>query len=180
MTKKDFLRLVIKLFGLYGLVLTLFHSVPSLFTYSISGFDIWLAIYVLVVVAVTVAIYALLIRNVDLLIRWLRLDQGFDDDQIIIGNFDGLKLVSFAVLIIGGLLFIDYFPSFIYNCYFAFKEHVGTQNELFSLFQYETAGVQYFDWAIATMNLIIGYLLIMNYSKVARWVMGVNKKNENQ
>lgn len=176
MTKKDFLRTIIKLFGLYSLILTLFQFVPSLLSYSNVEFDIWFMVPLIAVTGIIIAIYIFLINKPDLIIERLNLDKGFDDNRIEFGNFDSNQLVSFATILIGGFLIIDYFPSFLNNCYYAFKENAQS-NGLGGLIDSFTPKTQYFDWAIATMNIIIGFLLLTNYKNVAKWVTNTNKKN---
>jgi len=166
MSKKDFFRVIIKLFGLYSLVMTLFSVIPTVFSYSMQGIDLVSVLLALAVIAIIVGIYIFLLQKVDVVIQWLKLDKGFDDDRIEIGNFDSVKLVSFATILIGGFLIVDYFPSFIHNCYLAFRENIQPNgiNNLFGTFN---EGAYYFDWAISTMNIILGYLLLTNYRRVA-------------
>ena len=121
MSKRDFFRTIIKLFGLYSLILSLFQLFPALINFSYMGFSLWSVISVLGLTAIIIAIYVFLVNKPDLIIDWLNLDKGFDDSRIEFGNFDSDKLVSFATIIIGGFLIIDYFPSFINNCYYGTK-----------------------------------------------------------
>ena len=137
------------------------------------GFDLWA---IIIVFAIIIAIYIFLVNKPDLVINWLKLDKGFDDERIEFGNMDSEKLVSFATILIGGLLIIDYFPSFINYVYHAFKEKAQS-NGLSGLTDSFIPETQYFDWAIATMNIIIGYLLLTNYQNVAKWITKTNKIN---
>ena len=176
MSKRDFFRTIIKLFGLYSLILSLFQFFPSLIRLSYIGIDLWSVVAIIGLSAIIIAIYIFLISKPDLIIDWLKLDKGFDDDRIEFGAFDSDKLVSFATILIGGFLIVDYFPSFINNCYNAFKENVES-NGFDGLMNSLSPRTQYFDWAIATMNIVIGFLLLSNYQNIAKWVTKTNEKN---
>lgn len=176
MSKRDFFRTIIKLFGLYSLILSLFQFFPSLINFSVIGVDLWSVVSILGLTVIIIAIYIFLINRPDLIIDLLKLDKGFDDSRIEFGAFDSNKLVSFATILIGGFLIVDYFPSFINSCYTAFKENVQSTG-LDGLMDSFAPKTQYFDWGIATMNIVIGFLLLTNYQNVAKWIIKTNSKN---
>lgn len=181
MSKKDFFRIIIRLFGLYSLITTLFSAIPTILNSSYMGFDVWFVLTVLGIVAIICCIFIFLLFKVDVIIKWLRLDKGFDDDRIEFGNVDSVKLVSFAIILIGGSLIVNYFPGFIYNCYLAFKtavERKGT-DDFFDTYTYSQK-VEYFEWVISAMNLVIGYLFLTNYQSIANWITKLNRKNSDK
>jgi hypothetical protein len=65
-------------------------------------------------ILISVGIFILLIKKVDNIIDWLKLDKGFDQAQIQIGNFNESKIVSIAIFLIGGMMIVDYLPSFLH------------------------------------------------------------------
>ncbi len=174
MTKRDFFRIVIKLFGLYSLIASIFQLLPTFYAYASHGFDQWTIMLVVAFTALIVFIYVFLIKKVDVVIDWL--DKGFDDEKIEIGNFNSVKIVSFATILIGGFLIVNYFPTFLYQCYLAFKSnlHTGSLDPSVDLFNY---GPQYFDFVLSILNMVIGYLLLTNYRGLAFWLTQVNAKN---
>lgn len=117
-----------------------------------------------------------MIQNADWVIDKLKLDIGFDSDRIDLGNFDELKMVSFATILLGGFLIVTCFPSFIGNCYLAFKGTVETKGLQNNYGEYSERA-NYFDWGIAVMNLINGYLLLSNYGEIGTWITKTNMKN---
>ncbi|MFT5104330.1 MAG: hypothetical protein ACI86C_001994 [Candidatus Latescibacterota bacterium] len=124
MTKKDFFVLLIKVFGLYSLILSVFTYFPWNFNTMFFDLDLWTLLQVLGFIGVVLGVYVLLVRNADRVVNWLKLDHGFDDDRIEIGNFNATGMVSFAIILIGGFLIVDYFPSLLDDCYLAFKQNV--------------------------------------------------------
>lgn len=104
----------------------------------------------------------LLIFKADLLISKLELDKGFDDENIILGNMNSLVILKLAILIVGFFLVIDYVPSFLYHVINAFKKEVST-------YGIDAQKVDYFGLTVSFINIVLGYLLLTNYSKIARY-----------
>ncbi|CAH8283159.1 hypothetical protein EV196_102134 [Mariniflexile fucanivorans] len=176
MTKRDFFRIIIKLFGLYALILTIFTYIPTNISYVAYQFEPIVLLWIFGVAALTVLIYTLLIRKTDLIIDFLKIDKGFDDERIEFGNFNSQKIMQLALILIGGFLIIDYLPQFLQYTYLAFKKEVSpsglNQLEEFSFGKTK----DYLDWAISGINLIIGYILLTNYNRITNWI---NKKEKN-
>ena len=175
MTKRDFFRIIIKLFGLYALILTVFTYIPSNLSYVTFQFEPIILLWIFGAAALTGLIYILLIRKTDLIINFLKIDKGFDDDRIEFGNFNSQQIMKLALIIIGGFLIIDYLPDFLQYTYLAFKKEVSpsglNQLEKFSFGKTK----DYFDWVISGMNLIVGYVLLTNYDRITKWIDGKEK-----
>ncbi len=125
-------------------------------------------------ILLAVGLYVLLIRKTDTILNWLKIDNGFDDDRIEIGNFNGLGIVKLALIIIGGFLIIDYLASFLNYTYLAFKKEVSP-NGLNPMESYGSFGeLDYFQWVISGINLILGFIILTNYNRIAIWL---DKKN---
>jgi len=172
MTKRDFFRMIIKLFGLYSLILSVFNYIPSSFSSLIAtNFKISFVFMFLGVLATTIFIYVLLILKTDTIIRVLKIDRGFDDDNIMIGNFNEVSIFKFAIILFGGFLTITYLPDFLYYCYFALKKAVAPEglSDVIDYFPYSPK-VDYFKWIISGTNIIIGYLFLTNYSRITNWL----------
>ncbi|HYG40576.1 MAG TPA: hypothetical protein VD908_18240 [Cytophagales bacterium] len=163
MTKKDFFRTLIKVFGLYSLITSLFSVLPSNIPFALYEFDIASIIYLLVIISVVTLMFLILIRNTDLIIKWLKLDQGFDDKVIQFEKFDSKNILKLAAIIIGGLLLIDNIPTFITKLYLAFKSQiarVGVNSDIKI-----NLGIRFF-------NIILGYFLLVNFEKVSTLLKG--------
>ena len=170
MTKKDFFRIVIKLFGLYALILSIFTYIPFNLGYVTYQFQPIALLWIFGVLALIILIFVLLIRKTDLIINFLKIDKGFDDDRIELGNFNNQKIIKLALILIGGFLIIDYLPRFLQYTYLAFKKEV-TVNGLNHLEEFNFGETKdYLDWGISVMNLIGGYVLLTNYDRIAKWI----------
>ncbi len=176
MSKRDFFKVIIKLFGIYSLMSILFNAFPTYIYYLIQVTELWVITSLVLLTGVVALIYYFLLANPTLIINLFKLDRGFDDDTIILGNLNSQKLISFALIIIGGLLIIENLPEFMYNCYYSFKENVQTNAPVFE--QTTTFDTSYFDWLISTINMVVGYLLMTNYKNIATWFDRINDKNK--
>jgi len=149
MTKRDFFRIIIKLFGLYSLILAVFSYIPSNIGYVTFEFEPIILLWIFGATAFVILIYILLILKTDRIIDLLKIDKGFDDERIEFGNFNNEKIFKFALIVIGGFLIIDYLPNFLQYTYLAFKSQVSTKG----LNYIEEFGfgkpTDYFNWTIA-------------------------------
>jgi|JI9StandDraft_2_1071091.scaffolds.fasta_scaffold106268_2 hypothetical protein len=159
MTKKDFFILIIKLFGLSSAVTNIFSVIPTNIVYALSEFDVISILWITVASVIVVGLFVLLVIKAELVVKFLKLDKGFDDDRIELGNLKSSDIIKIGVFIIGGILILKNIPGFLSNTYWALK--------------HEVAGVpsnseDSFDWIINGLNLIFGYLLLTNYDLVAK------------
>lgn len=170
MTKRDFFRIIIKLFGLYSLILVVFNYKPTNIGYMFRDFQ-WVAlVWILGLTTFVASIYIFLILKVDRIIDLLKIDKGFDDEQIILGDFTTKKLVQFAILLIGGFLIVDHLPSFLHNSYIAFKQQVtGGRLNYVEDMQYKTSYF-YREWILEGLNILIGLLFLTNYQRMKNWL----------
>ena len=86
MTKRDFFRIIIKLFALYSIILTVFSWIPSNFIYTVYDFELVPILASIGFTILAVLIYYFLINKTDAIIDFIKIDKGFDDKTIEIGN----------------------------------------------------------------------------------------------
>ena len=165
-TKKDLFRILIKLFGVYLIIETLFSALPSNLFYFTREFDLRTLITILAIIALTIYIFSALTFNPDKIIKWLKLDQGFDTDDIHINQITTDHIFKLAIILIGGHLIIQEIPIFLSHVYFVFKS--SAQPDFMSDFGNDyTNKASYFDWVVSGINLLIGYLLVTNFKKLS-------------
>ena len=169
MTKKDFFILIIKLFGLFSVVTSLFSILPSNISFAMMNIDALSILWIVVVIVVVVGLFLVLIFKADKIVRLLKLDKGFDDDKIEIGSLRATDIIKLGTFIIGGLLILDNIPAFLSHLLFAFKRDI--------------IGLEYntqdkFNWAVSGLNLVIGFLLLTNYNFVAKKLKTDKTENE--
>ena len=169
MTKRDFFILIIKLFGLMSIVTSLFSVIPSNISFALMDIDAFSLIWIAVAIIVVIGLFILLVFKADKVVRLLRLDKGFDNEKIELGNLNSTDIVKIGTFIIGGLLILDNIPGFLSHTLFAFKGSVVGQ---------VYGSKDNFYWAVSGINIFLGFLLLTNYSFVARLLKTKNKENE--
>lgn len=159
MTKRDFFMLLIKIFGLYSMIISIFTVLPSYITYALEDLGLFSLVWISLVIAVIFGLFALLIFKSDKVVSVLKLDKGFEEEKIDFGNLKSTDLIKTGIFIIGGMLFLNNTPEFLSHSYFAFKENiVGTPYP----------SLEKFYWAVSGINLLIGYLLLTNYHHISK------------
>ncbi len=174
MTKKDLFRLIIKLFGLYWLINTLF-SLSQIIYFANNPSSDWTGVlYSLIVIIVAIVLFGLLIFKSDILIKWLKLDQGFDDDRIEFHNFNGINILKLAIILIGGMLIIDNLGTFLNQFYLALKIHFSeTNNDIYMYNGYST-----YYLFLSLTKIILGYLLLIRFSVVSKLLFKITEPKE--
>jgi hypothetical protein len=168
MTKRDFFIIIIKLFGLFSVVTSLFSVIPSNISFALMDIDLFSVIWIIAVIVIVIGLFVLLIFKSDKVVKLLKLDKGFDDERIEIGNLNPNSIVKLAVIIIGGLLIIDNIPAFLSHTLYAFKENIIGIN-------YDT--MDKFNWAVSGINLVLGFLLLTNYNTVSK-ILRIKENNK--
>ncbi|MCR9154806.1 MAG: hypothetical protein NXI09_11900 [Bacteroidetes bacterium] len=159
MTKRDFFILLLKIFGLYSLIASLFSALPGQLSFLIQSLDPISLIIMTVSIVIVLGLFALLIFKADKVVNLLKLDRGFDEERIELGKIDSDQIIKIGTFVIGGFLLLDHLPTFLSQTIFAFK---ASQIGLDHNDQDKTI------WLANGVNIIIGYLLLTNYDFVAK------------
>ena len=169
MTKKDFFRIVLRILGLYFLAMVVFNYLPSIvvFFHSLPVLSLILAI---VVVSLFAYIFMLLIFKPDPIIKILKLDKGFDDDVLSVRHIEFVNLLKIAIIATGLFLIISHLPTFLTHLLFLLKLVVKNRSEITDQVE-STLLTDYLSWGIKILSLMVGYLMITNYSAIARFII---------
>jgi len=176
MTKRDFFRVLIKLFGLYAAITATFNLLPTYIGYVVYDLNLSTLIALLIAIAITSLALAL-IFGADKVIDWLKLDRGYDEDRIEFGNLKDINILKLAIIVIGLLLVVNNSPTFFHHCYLAFKDLVTNKGVDGVLEDFTYGKVDYFQFSVATISIIIGFLMITNFTTLGLWLLKANKKN---
>lgn len=168
MTIRDFFKIVIKLFGLYQLIYSVFTFYPYYLGYMISEFDWSIFLYSFGALLLSVAFFLFLVFKSDYVIDLLKLDRGFDEKSIVFQSISNNSLIKFSCILLGGWLILAYASEFISHSFFAFRNTIQ-KDSFYKIDLLHSKKPDYFEWSIATLNLLIGYLLITNYKTVSNW-----------
>lgn len=163
MTKRDFFILLIKLFGLFYLIKSLFLS-----TLVLRQLDVLALISFFVTLTVVVGLFWLLIFRADKVVAFLQLESGLSDERIELGNIKTGDIIKIGTFVIGGLLIIDSIPRFLIHAY-SFVRRNSSDQEFNSSDSY--------DLVVSGLNILLGYLLVTNYAFVSR-IINVKKDPE--
>lgn len=166
MTKRDFFVLIIKLFGLYMIVNSLFSWVTFNFSVAMRDIDMFSIIWMIVALVIMVGLFVLLIFKSSNVLKLLKLDKNFDDDRVDIGNFNPSSIVKLALIIIGGLLVIDNIPIFLSQILFAFKVNVHG---------FGAESGDKFNLVVSGIKILFGFLIMTNYSELTN-ILKLNEK----
>ena len=88
MTKRDFFRLLIKIFTLYAVIISIFTLFPQLFLWNQIFDTVTSGLIFIGSILLLVAFSILLVKYTDHIINFLKLDKGFDEETIILGNLN--------------------------------------------------------------------------------------------
>jgi len=178
MTKRDFFKIIIKLFGLYAATIMIFQLIPTNLSYIISTLEfeniLIASISSIIYIGLAIGFFLLIIFNSDKIIDLLKLDKGFDDEIIKFEKFNSLNIMKIAIILIGGIMIIDNFPKFLSYAYYAFRSAAKV-----SVFDNNNTDYRdVFNWTVSGINILIGYLLMTNFKSLSNWMIkGSKEKN---
>lgn len=163
MTKRDFFRILIKVFTLYSVIISIFTLFPQLLSFNQMLDNITLSLVFVGCVLVLVAFSVFMVKFTDKIIDFLKLDKGFDEESIVLGNLNNQAIFKISIILIGGFMIVDNFSQFLMDILNEFKFK--------SSYQYmEGHEVDYFWFGVRFLNLIFGYLIISNCKSIAKFL----------
>ena len=178
MSPKSLFIIILRIIGLLLLVQgiialpRLIQTIEPLFNGgNFSGFVFGL----LVTFILTVLIYVLLIKYLlfkpDMIIDKLSLDKNFDEEKFEL-NIHSSTLIRIAIIIIGGITFIDYFVPLLRNIY----SFVKSKNDGGILRLFDNSSVSGLDLIQGSAMVLISYLLITNSRSLTNWIEHLRRK----
>lgn len=164
MTKRDFFRLLIKIFTLYAVIISIFTLFPQLFLWNQIFDTVTSGLIFIGSILLLVAFSILLVKYTDYIINFLKLDKGFDEETIILGNLNNEAILKIAIILIGGFMMVENFPKLLMDILNEFKFKAANQ------YIQEGHDVDYFWFGVQFLNLLFGYLLITNCKAIAKFL----------
>ena len=164
MSIRTFWIIIIKILGLfliYGALIVVPQSISFIY-YAFKSGDLIdllsIAVLNIILLFVYLLIIILCLYKTNLLIDKLKLGQGFGTENIEL-NFDSIKIFSIAIIVIGGVQFIDNIPVLLREIMVFFQD-----KNLFK--DYPKSGLIIFSFC----KVIIGYLLMTNSFRIAKLI----------
>jgi len=125
--------------------------------------DIFTMIWLIISTLIVAGLFWLLTFKADKLVDLLKLDKGFAEDRIELGNIKAIDIIKTGVFIIGGLMILKSIPALLSQIFWAFKGDIAGQ---------EFTAEDKFNLTVNGLNLLLGYLLFTNYDVVASKLRG--------
>lgn len=175
MSIKTFWNILLKILG-FWLILSGFGVIPQ-FIWAFSVFEhrpddkitpglIYLAVLLLITASLFIIILWLFVFRSGWIINKLKLDKGFDDEKIDL-NIRLNTALTIAIIVIGGLMFVDSLPELLRNIYSGF-----VQDELVRKTPVTPLIILYLA------KTIIGYLLMTNSRMIIGFITKRATENE--
>lgn len=164
MTIRTFWMILIKILGLFlisGALIVLPQSISFMY-YAFKSGEFIDIVSVSAINLILLLIYGLLIwlcvYKTSWIIEKLKLDKGFEAEKIEL-NIGESKIITIAIIVIGGLIFIETLPVLFRDLFIFFQD-----KNLFK--DYPKSG-----WIIfGVCKVVIGYLLMTNSFKIAKFI----------
>jgi len=174
MTIRTFWTILIKILGI-SLVLSSLTVIPQFlaalpffgnnYNDNVSGIGLIIGL-LLLTIALYILVLWLFVFRTAWLIDKLHLDKGFTEEKIEL-NIKQSTVLTIAVIVVGGLIFVDSFPQLCRQTFVFFQEK--------NMFREDPNS----GWIIFQLvKTIIGYLLMTNSQLVIKFIDGENKTDE--
>jgi hypothetical protein len=168
MTKRDLFIIILKIIGL-RLLLTFFTAVlPFIVQIGYATWETRMVLTLAFEIVIYVAFALVLLFKSSAILRIFKLDKGFEDDRIDLGQLGVKDLFKVASIVVGGLLIVEQVSLFLTYSYKAFH---------MSQIGWDEDSDNSINWILCGINLVIGFLLITQYEFIAKKLMP-NREDE--
>lgn len=162
MSVKNFWTIFLKILGIWLIVssftpIAQFFSSSAVLAFQSNSFLSYLSVFSVILSTITlyVVILWLFVYKTAWLIQKLRLEDGFTKDKIEL-NLNYTSILTIAIIVIGGLIFVDSLPMFCQETFNYFKQK--------RMFDEEFSSGWIFFYLVKTL---IAYLAMTN----SRWIV---------
>jgi hypothetical protein len=166
MTKKDLFRITIKIISVYSVIFTFLSLLENYISIIYNQFYSITTLWVIMYTLFNVFVFSILFFKTDKIISFLRLDKGFDSDNISLEKLDTESVIKIASVIVGFLLIIENISEFASHMFYSFKYSVEPKLHIDNSYTKE----DYLRWTVCGLQILIGYLIILNTGKISKWL----------
>jgi hypothetical protein len=159
MTKRDFFRVLTKLFGLFIFIEYLFEGIITNFSFFYMDSEPIVVMISIVVLLIWAGLFLVIMFKTDTILDMLSLDKGFEDERIDLGEMKASGLMKIGLIVIGGLLVINNIAPMFYHIFYAFKAEI---NDYLIQSQINT------PLSMLIMKVILGAILVLNNDKIVK------------
>lgn len=166
MKVKDLFRLALKIIAIFYAINAIFIIAKNIQFYMAGGFMFNIHyIWPIISTLIPVLVYYLIFVQSEKLIKFLKIEKGFESDEVNFGNLSSGEILKIALIIFGLLMIVWGLPNFVTNCFYAFKYSVEPH---FYENDATTITYDYFEMTQSAIYVLIGYLMITNYKRIAK------------
>jgi len=138
--------------------------------------EVKLAILIIGSCIIYIGLLFILIDKSKNLVKFLKLDRGFDDEKIDLGNFNAVHIVQTCSIVYGAYLLANNVPALLFYCFGTFAQEASHNGGgLGSLFN-ELSMIDYGNWLWSTIFSIVGYFLITKHKSIAGLLLKTKTK----
>jgi hypothetical protein len=164
---KDFFKLALKLIAIFYAVQAVYLIVGNIYYFiSTYKFQPVFAVFTLLSTLIPVVVYYLIFVQSDRVVRFLKIDKGFEGQKVHFGNLTSNEILKIAFIIFGLLMIVEGLPDFLTNVFYAFKDSAGSK---FYEPNPDEMRYDYFAMTKSGIYILLGYLMLTNYKRIANW-----------
>ncbi|WP_430427336.1 hypothetical protein [Maribacter litoralis] len=174
MTITDLFRVVIKIIGIYSLSKAMNRLLPRFSV--LNGANTFTLIFDVIYMSLLALIVFVFLFQTNRVIKFFRIDRGFDSKVINLKNLNEEGLFKIGILLIGLLLITDNSASFLTFCYLELKKQIsvgGLDLVPGAIIPY----IHYDTWAISGINILIGVLMLTFNTRILQVFIKTNNKD---
>lgn len=164
---KDFFKLALKLIAIFYAVEAIYFLAGNIqYFINIYEYEVITITWTILSTLIPVLMYYLIFVQSDKLVKFLKIDQGFEGKKVNFGSLSSLEILKIAFIIFGLIMIVWGLPNFLTNGFYAFKYSAGPQ-----LYEPHPDAIRYdyFEMTQSGVYILMGYLMVSNYKRIANW-----------
>lgn len=123
MSIKDFFRITLKVIALIVAFSSVIPLLLNIYNFGVA--ELYPIFITSGLILIYIAFIYLILIKVDLIIKWLKLDSGFDSDFINLKEINTDKVISFIIIILGLYLSFSSLPTLLQETFLLFRSEVS-------------------------------------------------------
>ena len=159
MSPKDFFRIVLKIMALLLITNGISPAIANFVSWF--GTDFTTVFFVIGIILLFIAFIYFVLTSTDTIIRFLKLDKGFDSDTFNIKQQSKSDVIQLACILVGLYMTFTSLPYIIYEGFIYFKESVSADTSGL----YNSSNNYFFYSNI--VYLFVGILMIVSRTFIA-------------
>lgn len=174
MSKRDVFRIVIKLFGLYSIVL-LITALPQVFSSIFLWGELTFIIGTLLSIVIFLSLVYLMLVKTDKIISILKLDKDFDDEKASLSQFTPTGIIKLGIVIVNVYLIILNLPDLVTNLFYLFKYSIPDDGIDSFLNSFSPTNPNYYVLISSGIQVVLSFFVLTNKNRIATKIEKMNK-----